>query len=103
MVITVGRANLMSKSHQRGRASKTARKASPMRIFYALIGVIVVAGVVVLSVFMTQNQQRTVLTATPVGEVPAAPSGPTGNTAEGYAYKGNADATVVVTEYSDFQ
>ncbi len=74
-----------------------------MRIFYALIGVIIVVGIVVLSVFMMQNQQTAILSATPVSSVPAAPAGPTGNTAEGYAYKGNADASVVVTEYSDFQ
>jgi hypothetical protein len=90
----------MSKQTQRGRVSKTAAKASPMRSFYILLGIIVAAGIGILGLYIYGNQPAAVAPSTP-----STPSTdlPTGFTADGYPFKGLADAPVTVTEYSDYQ
>jgi hypothetical protein len=93
----------MSKSPQRGRTTKMANKAAPISMFYLLLGIIVLAGAGTIGYFIFSNQQRLAAPSTPAAAVPAAPTVPTGITADGLPYKGEATAPVTVTEFSDYQ
>jgi protein-disulfide isomerase len=94
----------MSKTAPRGRAAQRASKA-PMRSLYiviALIALVALGGLVALAVTALRSPVAAPA-AVPAGSVPQAPSVPIGQTPEGLYFKGNPDAPVVVTEYSDFQ
>ena len=93
----------MSKTQRGGRAPKGTTVSAQLRMFYILIGAVTLFGTVALTAFLLQNQQRATTLIIPSGFIPVAPSGPIGHTADGFAYKGNPDAPVVVTEYADFQ
>lgn len=91
----------MSTRPRRGRTVHPQKQAGSLRNFYILIGVIIVIGVVALAAFAFRSPP----TAAPSGVVPNTPpsTAPTGITEEGFNYKGQADAPVVVTEFADFQ
>ncbi|GEM_PF-1936570 len=91
----------MSSQPQRGRSAPSAKKPSPLRIFYILVAVIAVVGIALAGIFFVQQQSAAPAGAT--GATPVAPLGPSGRTADGFYYKGSAAAKVVVTEYADFQ
>jgi hypothetical protein len=74
-----------------------------MRLFYILMGVVAIAGIALLGATLLQNRQTATTAPTPAGRAPEAPSVPTGRTADGFYYKGNPDAKVIVTEYGDYQ
>lgn len=90
----------MSTRQQRGRLVGKQHSAAP-RAFYILIASVAVIGFAALGVFALRARQNV---ASPGALISRAPlSAPTGKTPEGYYYKGNPDAPVTVTEYSDFQ
>jgi hypothetical protein len=73
-----------------------------MRIFYALLAIIVVAGVAIVGTTFLGNKQPSPAPQSGSGANPAAPQAG-GRTADGFYYKGNSDAKIIVTEYSDYQ
>lgn len=85
-------------TQQRGRAVPQQR--SPLPFFYGLLVIIALVGglLLVLSI-----RSRTTNTATPINTAVQTLNAPTGTTAEGFAYKGSADAPVKVVEYADYQ
>lgn len=80
--------------------SNTGR--TPLPIFYAVFGLLVVVGIVVLA---TRYANRTPPAASnvPIDQAVRPLSVPTGQTPEGYWYKGQADASVTVIEFGDYQ
>jgi protein-disulfide isomerase len=72
-----------------------------MRIFYIVLAGIAIVGIVLAGVFVLKPPS-VAPTGAP-GATPIASNGPTGRTADGYYYKGNVEAKVVVTEYADYQ
>lgn len=79
----------MSKSARRSPSNPTAQRWPVVIIAVVVIGVIALIGYQ--------------LWANRPAEVPAAVDYPTGITPDGYPYKGNPEAKVVIEEYSDFQ
>lgn len=90
----------MSTRSQRGRAVQT-KKSGASRTLYLVMGAVVLLVIAVVATIALQNRQPA---ATP-GRDPARPATnvPVGMDANGFFFKGNADAPVVVTEYSDYQ
>lgn len=77
------------------------RRRSSLPVFYALLGVLALAGVAVLAA-------RARDLPSPAGDRSATVAvrtvnAPTGLTPEGFYYRGQPDAPVTVVEYSDFQ
>ena len=75
---------------------------SPMTI---ILGLVVVAAIAGLAILLNQQQTARPTTASKV-DVPVSLSEkgiPQGVTPEGYAFKGNPDAKVVVEDFSDYQ
>jgi protein-disulfide isomerase len=85
-----------------GRGVSAASQRPPLLPFYALFGLIVVAGVALLAV---RARQGTALapSSIPVDQAVRPLNAPTGQTSDGYWYKGQADAPVTVVEFGDFQ
>lgn len=91
----------MSTQAQRGRkVQRNNQKTRTLRIFYGVIGAMVIIGAAFLITFALRSNDETA-TVDPASV--AAPNAPTGTTPEGFYYKGNPDAPVKVFEYSDFQ
>ncbi|MCS6840614.1 MAG: DsbA family protein [Roseiflexus sp.] len=88
----------MSTRSQRGRAVQT-RKSSASLIL--LMGAVALLAVAIVATIALQNRQ----TAATPGREPARPATnvPVGKDANGFFFKGNANAPVTVTEYSDYQ
>ncbi|MCG8346677.1 MAG: DsbA family protein [Chloroflexales bacterium] len=90
----------MSSQSQRGRRVQAAKRTQSLRIFYWVIGAVVIMGaaflitVAVSGGFNTPEVEQ--ITVTPV-------NAPVGTTPEGFYYKGDPDAPVKVIDYSDFQ
>jgi protein-disulfide isomerase len=80
----------------------TAARRSPLPIFYALFGLLMVVGIIVLA---TRYFNGTPIAAStiPIDQAVRPLSVPTGQTPEGYWYKGQADAPVTVIEFGDYQ
>src|SRR5262249_47048996 len=89
----------MSKATPRGRAAQPISNL-PMRIFYILVALITLGGLVLLTL-TTFN--RPAQPAAPAGAALQTANLPVSRTPDGFYTKGNPDAPVVVTEYSDFQ
>ncbi len=91
----------MSTRSQRGRAVQTKKSGGASRTLFIAMGAAVLLIIAVVATIALQNRQ----TAATPGRNPASPatSVPTGRDANGFFFKGNADAPVVVTEYSDYQ
>jgi protein-disulfide isomerase len=91
----------MSIRQQRGRAARRQRGSTAPRAFYILLAVVAILGVAALATFVLRSRQSA---ATPGALLNRPPlSAPTGQTPEGYYYKGQPNAPVTVIEYSDFQ
>jgi protein-disulfide isomerase len=75
---------------------------SPLPIFYAIFALIIVAGVVLLAVRARQGGPLAA-SHVPVDQAVRPLNAPTGHTADGYWYKGQANAPVTVVEFGDFQ
>lgn len=78
------------------------RARSLLVIFYTLFGLIVVVGVVVL-VVRARSGTPIAVSNVPVAQAVRPLGAPTGQTSDGYWYKGQADAPVTVVEFGDFQ
>lgn len=90
----------MSARSQRGRAA-TRQRRSPLPVFYIILGLIAIVGVAAIGTIALRGRSTpTTSTGTTVDRVLNAP---TGQTPEGYFYKGKPDAPVTVVEYSDYQ
>jgi protein-disulfide isomerase len=90
----------MSVRQQRGRAVQRQRRGAP-RTFYIILAVVAVIGVAAIGTVALRSRQSA---ATPGALINRPPlTAPTGQTPEGFYYKGNPDAQVTVIEYSDFQ
>lgn len=91
----------MSTRSQRGRAVQTKKSGGASRALYVVMGAAVLLVIAIAATVALQNRQPA---ATP-GRDPARPmtSIPTGMDDNGFFFKGNANAPVVVTEFSDFQ
>lgn len=74
----------------------------PLTAFYALLGAIAVVGIAVLAI-RARNAPPLPPSDLPMSQVVRPLTVPTGQTAEGYWYKGDPDAPVTVIEYADFQ
>lgn len=85
-------------SKPRGRTVR--RQTRSLNTFYIIVGVVVLLGVAGLAALVLRPAP-----AAPEGRLPApeAVTVPTGKTEDGFNFKGNADAKVVVTEFADFQ
>lgn len=85
----------------RGATAESPGRA-PLPLFYAIFGLIVVVGIIALVV---RAQQGTPVAASnvPVDQAVRPLNAPTGQTSDGYWYKGKADAPVTVIEFGDFQ
>ncbi len=81
----------MSVQSTRGRRVK-AKKQNNLLYLYIAVGVIAVAAITALAVFLTRSQSDI-----------KAPTAPVGRTEEGFYYKGNPDAPVKVIAFEDFQ
>lgn len=90
----------MSVRQQRGRAARRRSSAAP-RTFYAILAIIAVIGVAAIGVFALRARQGPASAGALLNRPPL--SAPTGQTPEGFYYKGNPEAPVTVIEYSDFQ
>jgi protein-disulfide isomerase len=93
----------MSTRSQRGRAVQTKKSGGASRALYLVMGAAVLLVIAVAATIALQNRQSAA-TATP-GRDPARPATgvATGVGADGFFFKGNADAPVTVTEFSDYQ
>ncbi|HEY8597547.1 MAG TPA: thioredoxin domain-containing protein [Thermomicrobiales bacterium] len=93
-----------ARANQRRSAAKTAASngSSPTRLIAAAL---VVAVVVVVGILIARSRTNAPIVASgvPVDQAVRPLNAPTGQTAEGYWYKGNADAPVTVTVFGDFQ
>lgn len=112
-------------NQQRGRKVTAQKKQPSLTAFYWIAGLVIVAGVAILLATITgqdastaQNTPDTTTNtdqgqdAEPAQTLPMPellpPSGefdgtPTGQTTDGFHYKGDPNAPVVVVEYSDYQ
>lgn len=91
----------MSDRSQRGR-TVTRQQRNPLPVFYIILAVVAIIGIAAISTIALRNRQQ--ITANPGRLLTRAPlTAPTGQTPEGYHYKGKADAPVTVIEYSDYQ
>ncbi len=92
----------MSTRSQRGRAVQTKKSGGASRTLYLIMGAVVLLVIAVAATIALQNRQTT--TATP-GRDPVRPATTVamGFGADGFFFKGNADAPVTVTEFSDYQ
>src|SRR3954471_6337940 len=84
------------------RASVSPTGRSPLPIFYAIFALIIVVGVVLLAVRARQGSPLAPSNV-PVDQAVRPLNAPVGQTADGYWFKGNADAPVTVVEFGDFQ
>jgi len=92
-----------------GSSKKAAPPAKSQGISPMTLILVAVVAVALVGLAIFYNQQRTAATATPplaLGTPPPSMSDkgiPVGVTADGYPFKGNPDAKVVVQNFSDFQ
>jgi protein-disulfide isomerase len=91
----------MSVRQQRGRSVQRQRNRAAPRTFYILIAVVAVVGVAALGALALNSRQNAASSGALLNRPPL--TAPTGQTPEGYYYKGKPDAPVTVIEYSDFQ
>ncbi len=87
---------------RRSAAKAATSNGSPSRLIAAVLVVVVV---VVVGILFARSRANAPLAASsvPVEQAVRALNAPTGQTADGYWYKGNADAPVTVTVFGDFQ
>ena len=85
-----------------GRAPSAAPGRPPLAIFYAIFGLIVLAGAILL-VLRARAGSPLQPSDIPVSEAVRALNAPTGQTPEGFWYKGAPDAPVTVVVYADFE
>lgn len=87
---------------RRSAAKIATSKNSPSRVIAAALVVVVVG---VIGTLFVRSRMETPITASSISvEQAVRPlNAPTGQTADGYWYKGNADAPVTVTVFGDFQ
>jgi protein-disulfide isomerase len=91
----------MSVRQQRGRVANRKRGGGVPRSFYIILAVVAVVGIAALGTIALRARQNTAVSGNAI-ERPAL-TAPTGQTPDGYYYKGYPDAPVTVVEYSDFQ
>ena len=89
-------------ARRRSPAKTAASKRSPSRLIAAVLVVVVVAVIGVLFV-RSRTSGPVAASSIPVEQAVRALNAPTGQTADGFWYKGNADAPVTVTVFGDFQ
>lgn len=83
---------------ERGRVVRNASR-SPMPVFYIILGVVAIGGVIALAVMVTRGRAQL-----PPASISVTPlTVPSGLTEDGLYYKGQPDAPVTVKEYADFQ
>ncbi len=87
---------------RRSAAKAATSNGSPSRLIAAALVVVVV---VVVGILFARSRANAPLAASsvPVEQAVRALNAPTGQAADGYWYKGNADAPVTVTVFGDFQ
>ncbi len=87
---------------RRSAAKAATSNGSPSRLIAAALVVVVV---VVVGILFARSRANAPLAASsvPVEQAVRTLNAPTGQTADGYWYKGNADAPVTVTVFGDFQ
>src|SRR5689334_10613478 len=90
----------MSVRQQRGRAARR-QHSSASRSFYIVLAVVVVIGIAAVGSFALRARQNSATAEALLNRPPL--TAPTGQTPDGYYYKGNPEASVTVIEYSDFQ
>jgi protein-disulfide isomerase len=90
----------MSQSNQRGRKVQSESKKPSFRAFYIIVGVIAIAGLAWLVTYAIGQGQgsQAVAPATDSSEADYS----SGQTPEGFYYKGDAEAPVTVVEYADY-
>jgi protein-disulfide isomerase len=94
----------MSSASQRGRKVQQPKKQSPRPILYIVIAVIAIAGIAVLVTVLTGQDTDSATNVSTVAGVPDAEQPfQTGQTPEGFYYKGNPEAPVQIVEYADYQ
>ncbi len=91
----------MSTRSQRGRAVQTKKSGGASRTLYIVMGAAVLLVIAIAATVALQNRQ----TAATPGREPGrtAANIPAGVDDNGFFFKGNANAPVIVTEFSDFQ
>jgi protein-disulfide isomerase len=89
-------------ARRNSRAAVSTSGRSPLPIFYAIFGLIVVVGVVLLAVRARQDGPLAASNV-PVDQAVRSLNAPVGQTADGYWYKGQENAPVTVVEFGDFQ
>ena len=89
-------------ARRRSPAKTAASNGSPSRLLASVLVVVVVA-VVGIVVVRSRTSGPVAASSIPVEQAVRALNAPTGQTADGYWYKGNADAPVTVTVFGDFQ
>jgi protein-disulfide isomerase len=90
----------MSVHQRRGRGVQRQPSGVP-RAFYILLAIIAVVGVAALGIVALRARQPVVTSGALLNRPPL--TAPTGQTPEGYYFKGQPNAPVTVIEYSDFQ
>jgi protein-disulfide isomerase len=94
----------MSQRQQRGRAARPQRSGGVPRAFYIVLGIVALVGVVALGAAALRMGQSATAPATAVAPADRpALDVPTGQTPEGFWYKGKPEAPVTIVEYADFQ
>jgi len=91
----------MRAHHQRGRVVQAPQRSRQLITFYILLIVIAVIGIAVLGTRALRLRQEALPPGALLKRTPL--TAPTGQTPEGYYFKGSADAPVTVIEYVDFQ
>ncbi|MEN9934536.1 MAG: hypothetical protein RLZZ387_1115 [Chloroflexota bacterium] len=91
----------MSTRSHRGRAV-AKKQSSTLRTMYIVIGAVAVLALAAFGIFALQNRE---VADAPPGVMSTLPAtnAPTGQTPEGFFFKGQENAPVTVTEYADFQ
>jgi protein-disulfide isomerase len=94
----------MSSASQRGRKVQQPKKQSPRPVLYIVIAVIAIAGIAVLVTVLTGQDTGSATNPSAVAGVPDAELPfQTGQTPDGFYYKGDPEASVQVIEYADYQ
>jgi protein-disulfide isomerase len=84
------------------RATDAAATRPPLALFYGIFGLLVLVGAVAL-VLRARAGSPIAPSDVPVGQAIRPLNAPTGQTPEGYWFKGAADAPVTVVVFADFQ
>jgi protein-disulfide isomerase len=96
----------MSQSNQRGRRVQQQKQGPSFRVFYIVLIVVGIAGAALLVTYAIGQQDQAAEVTTPITTQQGTGSdiaAETGRTAEGFYFKGPAEAPVEVVEYADFQ